>query len=86
MRKRNEVYQRDFVLMEADKWYIGKVVRYYYAKDGHKMYYKTSGNTVPKSEGSKPMMELVKKIPKDLDYKKYYELANRHLAELGWNK
>ena len=86
LRKRNEVYQRDFVLMEADKWYIGKVVRYYYAKDGHKMYYKTTGNTVPKSEGSKPMMELVKKIPKDLDYKKYYELANRHLKELGWNK
>lgn len=84
LRKRNEVYQRDFVLMEADEHYIGKVVRYYYSKDGHKMYYKTSGNTVPKSEGSRPMMELSNKLPKDLDYKKYYELANTHLKEVGY--
>ena len=30
------------------------------------------------------MMELKKKIPKDLDYKKYIELAQEYLEDTGW--
>ena len=83
LRKRNEDYQKAFILAEADKWYLGKTVRFYYAKDGKPMYYKKSGNRVPKSEGCKPMMNLKKKIPKDIDYERYYELADRYLKEIG---
>ena len=84
LEARNMKYQKEFVLAEADQWYLGKVVRYYYAKGGKPMFYKTSGNKVPKSDGCKPMMKLKKKIPKDLDYKKYYELAATHLKECGY--
>ena len=31
-------------------------------------------------------MDLKKKVPKDLDYDKYIELANIHLKEAGWIK
>lgn len=86
LEKRNENYQKEFVLLNANKWYLGKVVRYYYSTNGNKMYYKTSGNTVPKSEGCKPMMKLSKKIPKDMDYNKYINLAYTHLEECGYIK
>jgi len=84
LEKRNDNFKKQFVLMDADQWYIGKVVRYYYANEGKPMFYKKSGNRVPKSDGCKPMMKLSKKIPKDLDYGKYIELANTHLKELGY--
>jgi len=83
LRKRNEKYQTAFVLAKEDKWYIGKAVRYYYSVDGKPMYYKKSGYRVPKSDGCIPMMQLTKKLPKDLDYDKYIELAHTHLKELG---
>lgn len=86
LEKRNDVFKRDFVLLEANQWYLGKVVRFYYSKKGKPMFYKKSGNRVPKSDGSKPMMDLKKKVPKDLDYDKYVNLANIHLKETGWIK
>jgi hypothetical protein len=75
LEKRNVEYQKQFILAEADDWYIGKTVRFYYAINGKPMYYKKSGNRVPKSEGCRPMMELPEKLPKDIDYEKYYKLA-----------
>lgn len=86
LEKRNDEYKKQFILAEADKWYIGKVVRFYYAKDGKPMFYKGSGNRVPKSDGCRPMMKLKKKIPKDIDYDKYIKLANTHLKELGYEQ
>lgn len=86
LRKRNENYQKEFVLAESKKWYLGKVVRYYYATDGKPLFYAKSGNRVPKSDGGFPMMKLKKKIPKNLDYDKYIELAYTHLKETGWTE
>jgi len=63
--------------------YLGKVVRYYYSKKGHSIHYKTNGNKVPKSDGAKPLMNLVKKFPKDIDYDRYYNLAKTALEDLG---
>lgn len=86
LRKRNEAYQRDFVLMEKEKWYLGKVVRYYFSKNGKPLYYGTSGNKVPLSSeynGSKPMMELTDDVPNDLDYKAYIDIAYKDLRLLG---
>lgn len=82
LRKRNDDYQKQFILDEGVKWYVGKVVRYYYSTEGKPMYYAKSGNKVPKSEGCKPMLELSKKVPKDIDYDKYIELANKYLKEI----
>jgi hypothetical protein len=86
LEKRNDDFKKQFILAEADKWYIGKTVRYYYAIDGKPMFYKKSGNKAPKSEGCKPMMDLSSSVPKDLDYDKYLELAKTHLKELGYEK
>ncbi len=80
LEKRNDDYKKKFVLKDAE--YIGKVVRFYYSTNGKPMYYKKSGNRVPKSDGCYPMMELKKKIPADLDYNKYFELAEIHLKEI----
>ena len=84
LEKRNDNYQKEFILEDAEKWYLGKVVRFYYAIDGRPMFYKKTGNKVPKSEGCKPMMDLVEELPDDLDYHKYIELAYIHLKELGY--
>ncbi len=64
--------------------YLGKVVRWYYSTDGSTIHYKKSGNKVPKSDNCKPMMDLTKKIPKDLDYEWYYEEAYKMLEDLGY--
>jgi hypothetical protein len=86
LEKRNENYKKEFVLAEADKWYIGKTVRFIYVKNGYPLFYKKSGNTVPLSHGCRPMMQLEKKVPKDLDYEKYIALAEQYLKDLGWEK
>ena len=83
LEKRNMNFQKDLVLASDNAQYLGKVVRFYYGANGSPIYYKKSGNQVPKSEGSVPMMELSKKIPKNLDYNKYLELCQKHLKELG---
>jgi len=84
LRKRNENYQRDFILAEGSNHYVGKSVRFYYSTEGHTLYYYKSGNKVPLSEGCKPMMELKNKVPKDLDYDKYIELCYNYLNDLGF--
>jgi DNA polymerase elongation subunit (family B) len=63
--------------------YLGKVVRFYYSTKGHTLHYKKSGNKVPMSDGAKPMMDLKKKLPKDLDYQWYIDYAYRMLRDLG---
>ncbi len=83
LEKRNADFQKDLVLASDKTRYLGKTVRWYYSQKGKAIYYKKSGNKVPKSDGCKPMMELSKKIPKDLDYAKYNELCQKHLRELG---
>lgn len=64
--------------------YLGKVVRWYYSLDGNSIHRKASGNKVPMTDGCRPMMDLTKKLPKDLDYQWYYDYANRMLEDLGY--
>jgi len=82
LEKRNDNHHKEQVLKSKDTKYLGKVVRFYYSLNGKTIFYKT-GNKVPKSEGSKPMMDLTDNIPKDLDYDKYLQLCEEHLADLG---
>lgn len=64
--------------------YLGKAIRFYYSTESEgPIRYKSNGNTVPKSEGCKPMMELADGIPGDLDYDWYIREANDILEDLG---
>jgi hypothetical protein len=69
--------------------YLGKVVRYYWAKGGTEILYKTphavTGNfkKVSKTEGCRPLMDLPEVFPDDIDYDAYLEAAEELLKDLG---
>lgn len=67
-----------------DGWYLGKAIRWYYAKgvDGE-INYIMSGNKVPNSEGAKPYMEIGD-FPNDIDIEYYERKAYKMLTELGY--
>ena len=70
---------------EKGNYYLGKVVRWYYAKNEvGTINYVLSGNTVPRSEGAKPLMDLPVCLPEDLDYKWYINEANEILKEIAF--
>jgi len=65
--------------------YVGKVVRWYYSMDSNSgvLNYKKSGYKVPKSDGSKSLMELPDKFPADVDHTWYIDEAHRVLLSIG---
>jgi hypothetical protein len=70
---------------EKDGVYLGKAVRWYYAKDETgTINYAMSGNKVPKSEGAKPLMTLPSELPIDLDVDWYINQALEILYEVGY--
>lgn len=67
-----------------DGFYVGKVVRWYYAKGERGALYKVqTGDQVPKSIGAKPLMELTG-IPADLDRDWYAREAIAILTRIGY--
>lgn len=72
------------VWSEEHTEYLGKTVRWYYAKDvPGEIVYAKSGNKVPRSDGAKPLMELPNSIPEDIDYEWYERKAYSMLEDLG---
>jgi hypothetical protein len=66
---------------------LGKAVRYYYSTSvlsDQIITYAKNGNKVPKSEGTRPLMELPDAFPSDVDYHVYEVEAERLLCELGY--
>lgn len=64
--------------------YLGKAVRWYYSSgDTAPILYASNGNKVAKTDGCRPMMELVDIIPEDIDYDWYIAEARGMLADLG---
>jgi DNA polymerase elongation subunit (family B) len=66
---------------------LGKAVRFYYSTSvGHAetINYVTNGNTVPKSAGAMPVMELPERLPADIDYQLYIIEAEKLLSEVGF--
>ena len=61
---------------------IGKVVRWYYGRDGAPIRY-ANGNKVAGSDGAVPLMDLVDYLPSDLDIERYVEIAKQKLKRLG---
>lgn len=66
--------------------YLGRVVRWIYSTDGETIRYKKNGNKVPKSDNSRPIMELSDNIPKDIDYERYIDEAMSILDDIGLTK
>lgn len=70
---------------EKNGIYLGKAVRWYYAKDEvGTINYALSGNKVAKSEGAKPLMTLTTELPLDLDIDWYINEALEILYEVGY--
>lgn len=76
--------------MPVDYEYLGKAVRWYYAKheeDEHlRFVYAASGNLVPKSIGAKPLMEMDDELPSDLDYNWYVGESEAILKLIGYTE
>lgn len=63
---------------------IGKAIRWYYSTDGAASFnYKTNGNTVSRSDGAMPLMELPDELPDDIDYDWYVREAYGILKDIG---
>ena len=75
-----------------NKVYIGKVVRWYYARDSHDVlnYCKATKrgghNKVPKTDGSKALMELPDVFPADVNYDWYVAEAKNVLHNIGYGQ
>jgi len=69
---------------EKNGLYLGKVVRWYYPK-GETGYisYVGSGNKVGKTDGARPLMDLPKDFPDDVNYEWYINEAVEMLYDCG---
>lgn len=74
------------LMVPAVSQYLGKAVRWYYATNQTgEMVYALSGNTVPKSTGAKPLMDLpTEGFPGDVDWDWYINEAEKQLAQIGY--
>ena len=64
--------------------FLGKVVRWYYSRDStHIITYRTSGNKVPRTDGSYPIMELPEQLPEDINYAWYDNECVELLMDVG---
>lgn len=64
--------------------YLGKAVRFYYARGGTTIHYKKNGNKVPMSDGCVPMMTMQDELPPNLHYVRYTVMAYDMLADCGY--
>lgn len=72
--------------------YLGKVVRYYWSKDGEEILYQSpdprTGNhkKVSKSDGCRPVMELPDELPSDIDHERYIDQIREILMDIGFDE
>ncbi len=70
-----------------DREYLGKVVRWYMAKNIiGTIDYISSGNKVPDTDGAKPLMDLPEQFPDDINYDWYIEKSIEMLYDIGYMK
>lgn len=64
---------------------LGKAIRWYYSVNeiGNTINYVTNGNTVPRSEGAMPIMDLPDEFPEDLNFQWYIDEAEEILRSVG---
>lgn len=70
-----------------DGYYLGKVVRWYYAKNivGTINYINTN-NKVPDTEGARPCMDLPDNFPEDIDFDWYLKRTKELLTDMRYLK
>lgn len=67
--------------------YLGKVVRWYYAKnEAGFIAYAGSGNKVGKTDGARPLMDLPKEFPDNINYDWYIKETIDMLYDIGLRK
>lgn len=65
--------------------YLGKVVRWYYAKgETGTINYIKNNHLVGTTEGAKPLMDLPDEFPDDINYDFYIEKTKGMLDDMGW--
>ncbi|HEY6022497.1 MAG TPA: hypothetical protein VIY48_22325, partial [Candidatus Paceibacterota bacterium] len=70
-----------------DGHYLGKVVRWYYAKDvQYTINYINSNRIVADSEGARPLMDLPDQFPEDVDLERYVQRCEDMLREMAYIK
>jgi hypothetical protein len=70
----------------GDWKYLGKTVRWYYAKDSKaSIRYLNSWSKIPRAEGVEEIMELPDTLPTDINYEWYEAEARSILADIGVN-
>ncbi len=75
---------QELTRLPGETEYIGKVVRWYYAKDVQgEFVYASSGNKVPRSDGAKPCMVLPDEFPEDIDFDWYIAESTKILEQIG---
>lgn len=64
--------------------FLGKAIRWYYSTEcAGPIVYATSGNKVPKSDGTRPCLDLPATFPADVDFYRYECEAREILQEIG---
>lgn len=84
----NSVQARGGAMKDGE--YIGKVIRWYHSTETTTPFYTkkpkkghTQGSIIGSTQGGRPMMNLLSKIPRDLDYEWYIREAEHMLNLLG---
>jgi hypothetical protein len=68
-----------------DGHYLGKVVRWYFAREVEfTINYINSNRIVADSEGARPMMDLPDQFPQDVDFDRYVKRAEDMLREMAY--
>lgn len=65
--------------------YLGKVLRWYFAKNEiGAINYVLTNNKIADSEGGKPVMDMPESFPDDIDYERYIQLTQDILYDIGY--
>lgn len=65
---------------------LGSVLRFYWSRSSPgPIRYITSGNSIPLSDGARPMQDLLTDVPPDLDYQRYIKVVDQYLIDIGYN-
>lgn len=76
-----EAYSQAVARNVAERDYLGKSVRWYYAKGSPGCIVTPSGGLVARTEGCRPLMELPDSLPDDVDYDWYIKEAESMLIK-----
>ena len=65
--------------------YLGKVIRWYYSTEMQgEINRATKGDKIPNTDHARPLMELPRELPTDIDYERYIDMAIETLFDIGY--